>query len=74
MRTVVVAGNLLPFLAGWPQWYSLPRQVGPDAVIVCSSLRLLDHRREGRMGDVRRIYLGGLAAFLAILCVRVATA
>ncbi len=71
---VVVAGSLLPFWMGWLEWYFFPPLLGLDAIIVYSSARLLDPRREGRMRDIRRIYLGGLAAFLVILGIRVATA
>ncbi|NBC30740.1 MAG: prenyltransferase [Spirochaetes bacterium] len=67
---VVIVMSIVPFIAGWiPRIYFIPLAV-MDVVIFVSSLRLLRSDQTGKLADIRRIYITGGMAMVALLVLR----
>lgn len=68
LLVILISG--LPFLFGWFNWLYLIPILVMDAVILYSTIRLLDSRIENRRKYMRWIYLSGSAAMLALIIIR----
>jgi geranylgeranylglycerol-phosphate geranylgeranyltransferase len=67
---VVIVASSLPFLWGWLEWVYLFPVLLTDAVILYSTIKLLDSRRTNRRIYIRWIYLSGLVTLLMIIVIR----
>ena len=67
---VVVVVSVLPFMFGRLEWVLFVPIAFMDAVIVYSTVRLLDARITNRRTYIRRIYLSGTVALIIIVAMR----
>jgi geranylgeranylglycerol-phosphate geranylgeranyltransferase len=70
--TLVIAGSVVPFIAGWFGWVYLPPVIAFDFIVASSAIRLLDQRTPQKLRYIRRIYLSGTLMILALIVIRVA--
>ncbi len=69
---LVVAGSSLPFLLRWMEMIYLFPVLLTDAVILYSTVKLLDSGIANRRIYIRSIYLSGLVALFIIIIIRIA--
>ena len=67
----VIVVSCLPFLFGWLEWIYLIPILFMDAVILYSTIKLLDSRTLNRRVYIRWIYLSGLVSILFFILIRV---
>lgn len=70
----VIAASSLPFIFGWLDLVFLPPILFSDAVILISSIQLLNPKTQDSRKRIRWIYLSGLVAMLAFLVIHLVQA
>ena len=68
---LVVLGSLAPFLFDWLDWIFFIPLLLADAVILVSTIKLLNPQASNRRQLIRWIYLSGMGALLVFIAVKV---